>query len=121
MEDRHKADQKLYRHVPDDNFSCTWVSDTKVRFAGGGLPGFGAEYSPVTYGIATRVQPDGCTGSAQAAKEGMVACKVYTACRAGTSVELVTIEGLGHLWPSLLDGTPLSNILWDFFAVHPKP
>ena len=96
------------------------LSDTDVPYAGGGLPGFGAEYSPVAYGIATWVQLDGCTRSAQVAKEGSVTHAVYAACRAGTAVELYTIDGLGHMWPSLL-GTHVSKIIWDFFAGHPKP
>jgi polyhydroxybutyrate depolymerase len=96
------------------------LGDTDVPYAGGGLPGFGAEYSPVAYGIATWVQLDGCTRSAQVAKEGIVTHTVYASCRAGTAVELYTIDGLGHKWPTLY-GTPVSKMIWDFFAVHPKP
>jgi polyhydroxybutyrate depolymerase len=96
------------------------LSDTKVPYAGGGLPGFGAEYSPVAYGIATWVQLDGCPGSAQVTKGGIVTHTVYASCRAGTAVELYAIAGLGHTWPSVY-GTPLSKMIWDFFAGHPKP
>jgi polyhydroxybutyrate depolymerase len=96
------------------------LSDTKVPYAGGGLPGFGAEYSPVAYGIATWVQLDGCAHSAQVAKEGIVTHTIYAPCRAGTVVELYAIDGLGHVWPSL-HGTSLSKVIWIFFAGHPKP
>lgn len=95
------------------------LNDTVVPYAGGGFPGFGAEYSPVSYGIATWVRLDGCTGSAQVTKEGKVTHTAYASCRAGTAVELFTIEGLGHTWPSL-NGTPMTKIIWDFFAGHPK-
>jgi polyhydroxybutyrate depolymerase len=96
------------------------LSDSKVPYAGGGLPGFGAEYSPVAYDIATWVQLDGCTRAAQVAKEGNVTHAVYAHCQAGTAVELYAIDGLGHVWPSLA-GASVSQMIWIFFAGHPKP
>jgi polyhydroxybutyrate depolymerase len=95
------------------------LSDKVVPFAGGGFPGFGAEYSPAAYGIQTWVQLDGCLGSPQVVHEGIITQTVYASCRAGTAVELYTIEGLGHTWPSL-NGVPAAKIIWDFFAGHPK-
>ncbi len=96
------------------------LSDTNVPYAGGGLPGFGAEYSPVAYGVATWVQLDGCVDSPQVTKEGTVTHTVYAPCRGGTAVELYTIDGLGHMWPSL-NGTSVSKVIWDFFTGYSKP
>lgn len=95
------------------------LSDNVVPYASGGFPGFGAEYSPVAFGITTWVQLDGCADSGQGTKEGTVTHTAYGSCRDGTAVELLTIEGLGHMWPSL-NGTPVSKIIWDFFAGHPQ-
>jgi polyhydroxybutyrate depolymerase len=56
---------------------------------------------------------------------------VYAACREGRAVELYTIEGGGHTWP----GGPVAGarvgrvsreidateLIWGFFAQHPRP
>ena len=56
----------------------------------------------------------------------------WTGCAASSSVELYTVIGGGHAWPgSNAGGWPgsdaptqtisASQIMWDFFAAHPKP
>ena len=56
----------------------------------------------------------------------------YSNCANGTAVELYTINGGGHAWPggngpaSPIGDKPTqtisaTNLIWDFFAGHPKP
>jgi len=48
---------------------------------------------------------------------------IYSGCKDGTGVALYAIQGGRHLWP----GTPISrvdlsatDVMWKFFAQHPK-
>jgi polyhydroxybutyrate depolymerase len=75
----------------------------------------------VEQGIANWVQLDGCTGAAQVEKQGLATHTAYSSCREGTAVELYSIEGWGHVWPSPAFPTFSSQMIWDFFAAHPKP
>lgn len=90
------------------------MGDTGVPYAGGnGFP-------PVEKGIATWVQIDGCNGTPDKSKQGLVTHSIYSGCRAGTAVELYMIDVQGHGWayaPILAD----LQLIWDFFAAHPKP
>lgn len=95
-------------------------NDVSVPIGGGGTnPSTGLAFPSVDRGITTWVQLDGCEDSAQRTQEGMVAHTYYRSCRNGTSVELYIIQGMGHVWPpsSIL---PASQIIWGFFAAHPK-
>ncbi|MBS1196469.1 MAG: hypothetical protein H6R18_254 [Proteobacteria bacterium] len=57
-----------------------------------------------------------------------VKTEIWNQCRAGTTVELVTLEGFGHAWPggekgSLLGDDPTasikaSEVMWQFFKQH---
>ncbi len=57
--------------------------------------------------------------------------ETWTGCVASTSVELYTIIGGGHAWPGGQGGwegsdkptqtISATNLIWDFFAAHPKP
>ena len=80
----------------------------------------GAEQS-----IETWAQLDGCTGSAHVEKLGTVITHaVHDSCRAGTAIELYTISGGKHEWPSnklLPTAEAWPTIIWEFFAAHPKP
>jgi polyhydroxybutyrate depolymerase len=71
--------------------------------------------------IATWLQLVGCTDSPQVEKlENIGTHTTYAPCQAGTAVELYTIDGLYHSWPAEYE-FPVSQIMWDFFASHPKP
>jgi len=95
----------------------------------------------VEQGIATWVQLNDCTGSAQVeelcqtfvdqihiklddcAEEkptNTVTHTAYSSCQAGTAVELYTFVSGGHIWPSKYV-PPFSELIWDFFEAHPKP
>lgn len=78
---------------------------------------------------------DGCA-PAVTSREGAITAE-RSACRAGTAVELLLIDGAGHQWPGakprsaiamrLLDPDPPSTALdatvalWAFFEAHPAP
>ena len=96
------------------------LDDTAVPYAGGStsIPG---GFPPVEDSITTWVQLDGCSGSAQVEQQqNVITHTVYASCQAGTAVEMYTIKYLGHAWPSVYV-LPASQVIWDFFATHPKP
>ena len=96
------------------------LADSVVPFADGGN-GIPAGSLSGDQSIATWVQLDGCSGSAQVEKQkNIITHSAYTACRANSAVELYTIESQGHVWPSIYV-FPASNVIWDFFSAHPKP
>ena len=81
----------------------------------------GCDPSPATVEL-----PDGVPGDGTRVKHS-----VYAGCREGRGVELYTIEGGGHTWPGgpaageavgrvsrEIDAT---DLIWTFFAQHPKP
>jgi polyhydroxybutyrate depolymerase len=92
------------------------LADLVAPYTGGGE----FEVPPVEEVIETWAQLNGCTGSPEVEKEKVVTHTFYSSCNAGTAVELYTIEVGGHEWPSKYVW-PTSQIIWDFFAAHPKP
>jgi polyhydroxybutyrate depolymerase len=80
----------------------------------------GWDFPSVEQGISTWVQLDGCNGSPKEEKQDEVTYITYDSCQAGTTVELVTIEGVGHWWPNTSWSPVDSNLIWEFFAAHPK-
>ncbi len=62
---------------------------------------------------------DGCTGSPDENRDGIATHLVYSACAGGTAVELYSLYGIGHVWPSE-SLWPASRTIWEFFAAHPK-
>jgi polyhydroxybutyrate depolymerase len=95
-------------------------SDVAVPFRGGGTnPSTGLPFTSVEMGIATWVRLDGCPESPQTEEVGISAHTIYSPCRNGTAVELYVVRGLGHVWPSA-SVLPASQVIWDFFAAHPK-
>ena len=93
------------------------LKDTATPYAGGGR----YNIPPVEQMIATWVQLDGCTGSAQVEQQGSIITHTsYASCQADAAVELYTIGPGGQEWPSKYVW-PASQIIWDFFAAHPKP
>ncbi len=96
------------------------MTDTVVPFDGGGFnPGTGQPFPPVQESVATWTKLDGCTGAAKVEHNGLVTRTAYELCAPGTAVELYTVSGIGHNWPSPYV-VPISQIIWDFFAAHPK-
>jgi polyhydroxybutyrate depolymerase len=76
----------------------------------------------VEQAVATWAQLDGCSGTAQVEKQGIITHTVYSSCKAGTAVELYAIEGGPHVWPPpYAFPTASTQMIWDFFKAHPKP
>lgn len=111
------------------------TADERVRFDGGAGAGVARiDGPPVPDVIARWRAVDRCTApSVETA--GLVTTSIAT-CPDGRAVELITIAGAGHQWPGgvsrpvvqrLLDLDPPStaidatDVLWRFFAAHPKP
>jgi polyhydroxybutyrate depolymerase len=93
------------------------LADIAVPYIGGGE----FEVAPVEEVISTWAQLNGCSGSPQTEKpQNLITHTAYTSCEAGTAVELYAIESGGHAWPSKYVW-PGSDVIWDFFAAHPKP
>jgi polyhydroxybutyrate depolymerase len=98
------------------------LQDNAVPYEGGSSAGAGLEFPPVEESLAAWTALDGCSGSPQVEVEGIVTHTTYGNCQAGTAVELYTIDGMGHSWPSPYITTPsISQTIWEFFAAHPKP
>ena len=93
--------------------------DSTAPVSGGGI----YQPSPVENGIDAWVQFDDCMGSAQVETQNegirLITHTAYASCQANTAVELYIIENGTHDWPSYF--MPISEIIWDFFATHPKP
>jgi polyhydroxybutyrate depolymerase len=109
---------------PDQPVSVIHIhgdSDVSVPFFGGGSnPSTGMAFPSVNTGIITWVRLDGCENSPRKEQLGIVAHTAYASCRNGSAVELYVARGIGHVWPPA-SVMPTSQIIWDFFATHPKP
>lgn len=93
------------------------LADTVVPFDGGGIY---YNYPPSQDGLDTWTRVDGCNGPPHTEQDGTVTHTVYGGCTPGIAVELYTLTGFGHAWPAQ-STVPLAQMMWDFFAAHPKP
>jgi polyhydroxybutyrate depolymerase len=85
---------------------------------------------PVQDSIDFWVQADGCTAAPQKTRMASLEINSYGGCRDGTAVTYYIIEGGGHAWPGgnrlshLLDAPSqainATDVMWKFFAAHPK-
>jgi polyhydroxybutyrate depolymerase len=97
------------------------LTDNTVPFAGGGtVPSTGGPFPPVEQSILTWVNLDGCLDVPTTDQSGLLTHTAYGSCKNGSAVELYTIQRVGHTWPSQYV-VPVSQMIWDFFAAHPKP
>ena len=62
---------------------------------------------------------NGCSLEVEERQEGLITSLFYTGCLAGIAVEIHILEGQPHSWPSQYV-VPVSRMIWDFFAAHPK-
>jgi polyhydroxybutyrate depolymerase len=93
--------------------------------------GMDADYEPVSTAVGQWAATGGCTGATEEQISANVVRQVQTGCQAGYGVELYTITGGGHAWPGGQPGGGWSavpttevvatDVIWDFFAAHPKP
>jgi polyhydroxybutyrate depolymerase len=92
------------------------LSDSFVPFSGGGK----FDFPSVEEGIETWVELNNCVSFVtEEDEENGVTHITHAPCQAGTAVELYTFDPGGHDWPRTK--VPASEIIWDFFAAHPKP
>jgi polyhydroxybutyrate depolymerase len=97
------------------------LTDNVVPYAGGGtVPSTGKPFPPVEQSLATWVNLDGCSNAPTTDQSGLLTHTAYGSCKNGSAVELYTVQGIGHSWPSQYI-VPASEIIWDFFKAHPKP
>jgi polyhydroxybutyrate depolymerase len=103
--------------------------DRMVPYQGGTGAGLSnATYVPVSRSIGDWVAWDGCQAAPRQVKsaDGNVVIDSYPGGRNGTEVDLVTIADGGHNWPKGndypgLEGEESANdLMWGFFAAHPK-
>ena len=91
------------------------TADVVVPYDGGVT----AQSVPAT--ISGWVARDGCDAATSVVYEnGTARCERNQGCDAGADVELCTIEGGAHEWPSMGDLAATEYIL-DFLGAHPRP
>jgi polyhydroxybutyrate depolymerase len=74
---------------------------------------------------------DGCDSQPQTISFADIRHETWTGCTGSSSVELYTVNGGGHAWPGGQGGwvdsdqptmtISASQLIWEFFAAHPKP
>jgi polyhydroxybutyrate depolymerase len=111
------------------------TADGIVPYAGGPAAtvprGMDPDYDPVSTAVNEWATADGCTGATDEQVSASVTRQVRTGCLAGYGVELYTVDGGGHAWPGGEVGwaggdvptteVDATDVIWDFFAAHPKP
>lgn len=90
------------------------LADLILPYKGGGA----YKIRPVEEIMSGWAELNGCGGS-PTVDQPLKTIKhiAYTSCQAGTAVELYAVAGAGHSWPNVWD---TSQVIWDFFAAHPK-
>ena len=111
------------------------TGDAIVPYNGGRVvnppQGMAPDYEPVSTAIGQWATIAGCTGATDEQVSASVVRQVRTGCLAGYGVELYTVDGGGHAWPGGEPGwaggdvptteVVATDLIWDFFAAHPKP
>lgn len=94
------------------------IKDTVVPLDGN------ATFPPVRDGLTTWAKVDGCNGAEKEEQVNKILKRTsFSGCKPGIALELYTSDAMGHGWPSKYVGAilPISEIIWKFFAEHPKP
>ena len=109
------------------------TADEHVPYDGGYGPKslVNVDFASVQKSVGFWTQFDGCNPQSQTNSFDDIQHEVWTGCAGSTSVELYTILGGGHSWPGGAGGWPgsdqptqtisASQLIWEFFAAHPKP
>ncbi len=83
----------------------------------------------VSYAVSFWLKHNGCSETARRSEKGSIRTEIYSGGKDGAEVVLYTVNGGGHAWPGgqayLLGSEPTKEIsatdlMWDFFARHPK-
>ena len=109
------------------------TADEHVPYDGGYGPKslVNVDFASVQKSVGFWTQFDGCSLQSQTNSFDDIQHEVWMGCTGSTSVELYTILGGGHAWPGGAGGWPgsdqptqsisASQLIWEFFAAHPKP
>jgi polyhydroxybutyrate depolymerase len=108
------------------------TDDQLVPFDGGPSGRLGLPAAPVRQNMHDWAQHNGCDMTLHSQRIASdVVLESYTNCNHGADVELYVIEGGGHTWPGASRDVPglgktthsisASELIWAFFAAHPKP
>jgi len=109
------------------------TADQHILYDGGAGPQslVNVDFASVRDSVGFWTQFDGCNPQSQTNSFDDIQHEVWTGCTGSTSVELYTILGGGHSWPGGAGGWPgsdqptqtisASQLIWEFFAAHPKP
>jgi polyhydroxybutyrate depolymerase len=109
------------------------TADRNVPYDGGIGPDslVGVDFISVQDSIEFWATINGCNSQPQANSNDNVQHEVWAECVESTTIELYTIIDGGHAWPGGRSGWPgsdkpaqtisASQLVWDFFAAHPKP
>ncbi len=102
------------------------TADRLVPFNGGSTPyqiGPHRTDTSVAEAVAFWVKQDGCAPTPKHEESNEVYIDTYSGCKDGTGIALYAIQGGHHLWPgtsiSRVD-LPATEVMWKFFAAHPK-
>jgi polyhydroxybutyrate depolymerase len=103
------------------------TADRLVPFDGGGSPfhiGDKRSDHSVAYAVDFWRKRDACLAAPQQGETEEAHTEQYLDCQDGTAVVLYAIEGGHHMWPGLAisgNHVPATDLIWSFFAAHPKP
>ena len=110
------------------------TNDQSVLYAGG-PPKRRVDPAPrvdasVATSVGVFVDHNGCEATPRERRDGEIVVAEWGGCANGTAVVLQTIEGGGHAWPGGVRGTlfgdaptqaiSATDLMWAFFAEHPK-
>jgi polyhydroxybutyrate depolymerase len=80
--------------------------------------------TPVADAMAFWVKQNGCAATPVRSETLALRTTKYSDCASDSAVELYAIQGGHHMWPGVsLSGNavPATDLIWSFFAEHPKP
>lgn len=103
------------------------TADRLVPYEGGTTPfqiGPKRTDNSVAAAVSFWMKNDGCSPTPRQEKLTEARVDTYSGCTAGAAVQLYTIQGGRHMWPGVaISGNHLAatDIMWSFFAQHPKP
>jgi polyhydroxybutyrate depolymerase len=102
------------------------TADFLVPYNGGKTPfqlGSKRSDSSVPSTVSFWMKQDRCTTTPERQESTQLRIDTYTGCKDGTGVTLYTIMGGRHMWPGTVlsrNNIPATDIIWSFFAAHPK-
>jgi polyhydroxybutyrate depolymerase len=109
------------------------TDDQHIPYNGGYGPKslVNVDFASVPDSIAFWTKYNQCNSQPQTSSSADFRHDIWTGCSGSTSVELYTIIGGGHAWPGGEGGwadadqptmtLSASQLIWKFFASHPKP